>query len=109
MSNSEESFEDILPASRGYSLSQVRLDMSDPPHAIFKATLNGPEGMPVWARAWLSTDKGTLAEAASDQLKAGDEVTLVVIVCGPVLPEFAYMRIESALLHTEHVVRRKII
>ena len=108
MESNENSFEDILPASRGYWLSQVRLERTSGEHTLFRAKLNGPDGMPVWARAWLSTEAGTLAEAVSDQLKAGDEVTLMLVVCAPVSPEFAYMRIESAPLQTEHVVRRKL-
>lgn len=108
MNSSENSFEEILPPSHGYVVSHVRLDMIDPAKAIFKAKLNGPENMPVWGRAWLSTEAGTLAEAVSPQLKAGDEVTLTVMLHGAVSPQFAYMRIESAPLHTEHVVRRKL-
>lgn len=104
---SGNSFEDFLTPSRGYWLSQVRLDMANPALAIFKAKLNGPDGMPVWARAWLSTEAGTLAESASPQMKAGDEVTLEVSLRAEVSPQFAYMRIESAPLHTEHVVGRK--
>jgi hypothetical protein len=103
-SQSEDSFEDILKASHGYALSDVRLDIPNATTAVFKAKLNGPEGVPVWARAWLSTEAGTLAESASPQLKAGDEVTLVVMLRNHELPEYAYMRIESAPLHTEHVV-----
>ena len=108
MSNRENSFQDILPSSSGYSLSQVRLEMTNPALAVFKAKLHGPNGMPVWARAWLSTEAGTLAESASPQLKAGDEVTLEVALRGAVSPQFAYMRIESAPLRTEHVVVRKL-
>ncbi|HXC35386.1 MAG TPA: hypothetical protein VNV43_05890 [Candidatus Acidoferrales bacterium] len=108
MNSSENFFQDILPPSHGYSLSQVRLDVVNPMLAIFKARLNGPEGMPVWARAWLSTEAGTLAESASPQLKAGAEVTLEVAVGGTVTPRFAYMRIESVPLQTEHVVGRRL-
>lgn len=108
MSASENSFEDFLPPSRDYSLSEVRLNVASPVLAIFKAKLNGPEGKPVWARAWFSTEAGTLAESASPQLKAGDEVTLEVSLRGGVSPQFAYMRIEPAPLHTEHVVGRKL-
>ena len=108
MNSSEDSFEEMLASSSGYSLSHVRLDMASPALAVFKARLNGPEGRPVWARAWLSTEAGTLAESASPQLKAGDEVTLEVALRGAVLPRFAYMRIESAPLHTEHVVVRRL-
>ncbi len=99
-----KSFADILPSSRGYSLSDVRLDIPNPTTAVFKAKLNGPAGSPVWARAWLSTEAGTLAESASPQLNAGDEVTLEVILRSPEQPQYAYMRIESAPLKTEHVV-----
>ncbi|HEX3623857.1 MAG TPA: hypothetical protein VH280_00370 [Verrucomicrobiae bacterium] len=108
MTTNETSFEDILPASRGYWLSAIQLNMANPGLAVFKAKLNGPEGAPVWARAWLSTEAGTLAEAASPQLKAGDEVTLEATLRGSVSPEFAYMRIESAPLQTEHVVVRRL-
>ena len=78
--------------------------------AIFKARLNGPEEQPVWARAWLSTEAGTLAEAASPQLKAGGEVTLKVTLQTSTSesPQHAYMRIESAPLKTEHVVAMKL-
>ena len=107
-SNSHGSFVDLLPPSRGYSLSDVRLEIPNPTTAIFKAKMNGPTGSPVWVRAWLSTEAGTLAEAASGQLKAGDEVTLEVVLRGAESPQSAYMRIESAPLKTEHVVVLKL-
>jgi len=107
-SNTLDTFVNILPPSRGYSLSGVRLDIPNPTTAIFKATLNGPEGAPVWVRAWLSTEAGTLAEAASPQLRAGDHVTLEVVLQGRESPQSAYMRIESAPLKTEHVVVLKL-
>src|SRR5262249_53889584 len=106
--NSKDSFVDVLRPSRGYSLSNVRLDIPSPTTAIFKATLNGPAGSPVWVRAWLSTEAGTLAESASPQLKAGDQVTLQVMLQSPESPQHAYMRIESAPLNTEHVVGLKL-
>jgi hypothetical protein len=99
---------DILRPSHGYSLSEVRLEIPNPAVAIFKARLNGPQGMPVWARAWLSTEAGTLAESASPQLKAGEQVTLQVMLRSSESPEYAYMRIESAPLLTEHVVALKL-
>jgi hypothetical protein len=98
------SFVTILPPTQGYSLSEVRLDIPNPTTAIFKATLNGPGGAPVWVRAWLSTEAGTLAEAASSQLMTGDHVTLEVTLRSAESPQSAYMRIESAPLKTEHVV-----
>ena len=82
--------------------------ISNPTTAIFKAKLSGPEGKPVWARAWLSTEAGTLAEAASPQMAAGDEVVLEVTLRTAESPQFAYMRIESAPLKTEHVVMLKL-
>ena len=103
-SNILDSFVNILPPSGGYSLSDVRLEIPNPTTAIFKARLNGPEGAPVWVRAWLSTEAGTLAEAASHQLRAGDSVTLEVMLQSSESPQSAYMRIESAPLKTEHVV-----
>jgi hypothetical protein len=103
-SNTRISFEDVLPPSHGYSLSDVCLVVPNPTTAIFKATLNGPDGAPAWARAWLSTEAGTLAESASRQLRAGDHVTLEVILRNSESPQSAYMRIESAPLKTEHVV-----
>ena len=107
-SNSLDSFVDILPPCQGYSLSDVRLDIPNPSTAIFKAKLNGPEGMPVWVRAWLSTEAGTLAETASPRLMAGDHVTLEVTLRSAESPQNAYMRIESAPLKTEHVVVLKL-
>jgi hypothetical protein len=97
-----------LPSGGGYSLSDVRLEVPDAVSAIFKARLNGPAGKPVWSRAWLSTEAGTLAESASPELKAGDEATLTVTLQSTESPQYAYMRIESAPLATEHVVRLKL-
>jgi hypothetical protein len=54
-SNSLDGFVDMLRSSRGYRLSDVRLNIPEPTTAIFKATANGPAGAPVWARAWLSS------------------------------------------------------
>jgi Kef-type K+ transport system membrane component KefB len=107
-SESGRSFADILRSAHGYSLSEVRLDITDLKTAVFTAKLNGPEGAPVWARAWLANDSGTLAETASSQLTVGDRVTLTVALQSAVAPQTAYMRIESAPLHTEHVVALKL-
>jgi hypothetical protein len=107
-SSTQQSFADILPPSRGYFLSNVQLDIPNPSIAVFKAKLNGPEGKSVWARAWLSSETGTLAESASPELKSGDEVTLEVTLRTRESPQYAYMRIESAPLHTEHVVALKL-
>ena len=107
-SNSVDSFVDILRPCQDYSLSEVRLEIPNPTTAIFKAKLNGPSGMPVWARAWLSTEAGTLAESASPQLMAGAYVTLEVKLQSAESPQTAYMRIESAPLKTEHVVALKL-
>ena len=107
-SNSHDSFMDILRPGHSYSLSHVRLDIPNPTTAVFRAKLHGPEGSSVWVRAWLSTEAGTLAESASPQLKAGDEVTLEVTLHGSESPKFAYMRIESAPFKTEHVVGLKL-
>ncbi len=89
-------------------MSDVRLNMPNPEIAIFTAKLNGPAGAPVWVRAWLSTEAGTLAETASPQLTAGEHVTLEVKLPGTESPETAYMRIESAPLKTEHVVALRL-
>jgi hypothetical protein len=102
------SFATILPPSQGYSVSDVRLDIPNPTTAIFTAKLNGPKGAPVWVRAWLSTEAGTLAETASPQLMTGDNVTLEVTLPSAESPQSAYMRIESAPLKTEHVVALKL-
>ena len=101
-------FLDALSSAHGYSLSEVRFELTNPTTAIFKAKLNAPEGKPVWARAWLSTEEETLAEAASPQMTAGDEVTLEVKLKTEEEPQAAYMRIESAPLKTEHVVMLKL-
>lgn len=98
-------FIDILKPAHGYSLSDARLSIPNPTTAIFTARLNGPVGALVWARAWLSSEAaGTLAEAASPQMTAGDDVTLEVILKSDQTPKNAVMRIESAPLKTEHVV-----
>lgn len=103
-----DSFKDLMPPAHGYSLGDVRLEMPNATTAIFKATLKGAAGQPVWARAWLSTEAGTLAESASPPLKAGAEVTLEVTLTGSESPHYAYMRIESVPLKTEHVVVLKL-
>jgi hypothetical protein len=100
----QTSFLDVLRPPSSYSLSDVRLEIPNPTTAIFKATLNGPQGKPVWARAWISTEAGTLAEAASPQMRAGDDATLEVTLQTAEAPQYAYMRIESEPLKTEHVV-----
>jgi hypothetical protein len=108
-SYSMDSFVEILRPSRDYSLSDVRLDIPNPTTAIFKATLNGPKDAPVWVRAWLSTEAGTLAETVSPRLMAGDDVTLEVTLRNAESPQSAYIRIESAPLKTEHVVALKLV
>jgi hypothetical protein len=102
------SFVEILRSSHGYSLSDVQLDRPNATTAIFKARLNAPAGSAVWARAWLSNETETLAESASPQLKAGDNVKLEVILKSTESPQYAYMRIESAPLKTEHIVSLKL-
>jgi hypothetical protein len=86
----------------------VRFERPDPQTARFSAVLNGPAGQPVWARAWRSTEAGTLSEAASPQMTAGDAVVLHVPWPLGEEPRFAYIRIESAPLKTEHVVGARL-
>ena len=107
-STSTNLFRDTLPPSGAYSLSSVHLSWQNATTAIFHAKLNGPPGSPVWARAWLSTESGTLAESASPQLKAGADVTLHVTLHTPETPQYAHMRIESSPLNTQHVVSLKL-
>src|SRR5262249_17852697 len=96
---------ECLPASRDYFLEDVSLEIPDAHTPVFRARLHGPVGSQVWARAWLSTNiDGTLTEAASACLNAGDTVVLTVILRDSRIPEIACMRIESAPLVTEHVV-----
>src|SRR5262249_4750565 len=72
---------DSSRSTKGYFLSDVCLEIRSPDTAIFTAKLNGPSGSHVWARAWLSNEiDGTLVEAASPRLIAGDVVTLTVIL-----------------------------
>ncbi len=106
--NHLDAFVDILRPTQGYSLSDVGLAIPNPTTAIFQARLNGPQGTPVWARAWLSTEAGTLAETASPQLLAGDLVTLEVTLQSHESPCSGYIRIESRALKTEHVVLLKL-
>jgi hypothetical protein len=94
-------FKDVVPSGGAYFLGGAQLEWPDADIAIFRATLNGPTGAPVWARAWLSTEAGTLAEAASTQLTAGEAVTLIVRLNTTVRPQSAYMRVESAPLKME--------
>ena len=54
------------------------------------------------------TEAGTLEESASPQSRAGDDVTLEVMVQRSESPQSAYMRIESAPLKTAHVVTLKL-
>ena len=96
-------------SSNGYFLSDVCLDIPSPDTAVFRAGLHGPAGSKVWVRAWVSNEiDGTLAEAASQCLNAGDVVTLKVILHDSRVPENACIRIESAPLATEHVVIIKL-
>ena len=96
-------------SSKAYFLSEVTLDIPRPDTAIFRAKLHSPVGSQVWTRAWLSNEiDGTLAETASPPLNAGDIATLTVILQDNRIPEYAYMRIESAPLATEHVVGIKL-
>ena len=100
-----ESFVDSFQPSGEYLLRDVRLDIPDPETAVFKAKLHGPADSPVWARAWVSNQEdGTLAEAESPQLKAGDPVTLTLKLLNEKTPILACMRIESAPLDTKHTV-----
>jgi hypothetical protein len=108
VSSNTNPFRDTLPPSGAYSLTSVQLEWQDAATAVFTAKLNGPEGRPVWARAWLSTETGTLAESASPQLNAGHDVTLHVRLHTSDSPRYAYMRIESSPLNTEHVVSLKL-
>jgi hypothetical protein len=104
-----DSFTALMQSPNGYSLSDARLDIPNPTTAIFSATLNGPPGASVWARAWLSTEEGTLAEAASPQLMPGDRVKLEVILKTDQTPQNAVMRIESAPLQTEQVIMLRLV
>ena len=108
IAHSLDSFVEILRSSHGYWLSDVRLEIPNSSTAIFRAKANGPKGRAVWARAWLATEAGTLAEASSPQLQAGDDIKLEVTLKGPESPQSAYMRIESAPLKTEHIVLLKL-
>src|SRR3954468_8025614 len=100
---------DLRPSANGYFLSDVCLDIAGPDTAVFKAKLNGPVNSQVWARAWLSNEiDGTLAEAASPRLSAGDMVTLTVVLSDSRIPENAFIRIESSPLATEQVVIIKL-
>ena len=92
-------------SSKAYFLSDVCLEIAGPYKAIFRAKLNAPVGAQVWAQAWLSNEAdGTLAETASGCLKAGDQVTLTVLLQEHRIPEIGCIRIESAPLATEDVV-----
>ena len=96
--------------ARDYFLSDMCVDIPSSDTAVFKARVNGPAGAQVWARAWLSNEvDGTLAEAASGPLKAGELVALTVTLQDRRTPEIACMRIESAPLATEQVVIIRLV
>jgi hypothetical protein len=98
-------FTDRLPAAGAYRLGEVILERPGDGTFIVRAKLHGPPGSAVWARAWVSTEHdGTLAETASGQLLAGDQVRLAIKLKDDRQPDFVYARIESAPLQTEHVV-----
>ncbi len=100
------SFVDLWAHPSGYRLRNVSLDIVDDCTAVFRATLHGPAGLQVWARAWLGNDTdGTLGESASSTMNSGDNVILNVRLTRTKTPDHAYMRIESAPLMTEHVVK----
>ncbi len=103
-----DGFADVLQPAGPYRLNNVRLEIADSATVVFRARLEGPAGAAVWARAWLSNEAGTLAETASGELKASEEVVLEVKLSGEELSQYAYMRIESAPLKTEHVVGMKL-
>ena len=100
----QKEFIHLIPPS-DYHLEEVRLDIPDPQTAVFQAKLIGPPGSYVWARAWLGSEaEGTMAETASPQMNAGDEVKLIVKLAREATPEAAYIRIESAPLKTKHIM-----
>jgi len=102
-------FENLTAAPHDYRLEGACLDITDSRIAVFRAKLIGPTASPVWARAWLSTEPdGTLAEAASPRMNAGEEVTLTVKLTGNITPEAAFIRIESAPLQTKHIMSLRL-
>lgn len=86
-----------------YRLADVSIATIDG-RARFSARLIGPIGRSVWARAWISSDEGTLGETASPMAFAEETVMLDVPLPSSIEGCSAYMRIESAPLQTEHVV-----
>ena len=90
-----------------YRLADVALDTTGD-SARFSAKLMGPNQANVWARAWISNDQGTISEAASPMHLAGDRVTLDVPLPASTEGCEAYMRLESAPLETEHVVKLRL-
>ena len=101
----QQNFIHLIPPPPDYHLDEVRLDIPDAQTAVFRAKLIGPSGSHVWARAWLGSEsEGTIAETASPQMNAGDEVTLIVKLSRDATPEGAYIRIESAPLKTKHIM-----
>jgi len=90
-----------------YRLSDVALDITGG-SARFSAKLIGPQQANVWARAWISNDQGTISETASQMHPAGDRVTLDVPLPASTEGCEAYMRLESAPLETEHVVKLRL-
>ena len=105
ITTTRKEFVHLIPPPADYHLDDVHLDIPDEKTAIFRAKLIGPPGKHVWARAWLGSEsEGTIAETASPQMNARDEVTLVVKLPRDATPEGAYIRIESAPLKTKHIM-----
>ena len=87
-----------------YYLEDIVLEILSERLAIFNARLCGPEGEPVWARAWLSNAiEGGLSETATGKLKGGQEVRLELPLESESIPELACIRIESKPYATEQV------
>jgi len=70
------------------------------------ALCHGPDGAEVWARAWLSNQRGTLAESAQGPVLAGSVVSLEVPIPVDLDPEDKYLaafRVEASPLDTRDV------
>jgi len=70
------------------------------------ALCHGPDGTEVWARAWLSNQRGTLAETTQGPVLAGSVVSLEVPIPVELDPENKYLaafRVEAMPLDTREV------
>ena len=96
-------FRDSYRKSDVYSLNDTSLSVEDGKKAKFESTVSAPSDELVWVRGWVSNAvEGTLAEAEVSGIANSEQVSLVLHVDSPSVPELACIRLESTQFATEH-------